>query len=345
MSRVAEVLSLALGIAAATSLAAPPVASGADSPPASRQLVPLEQMLSIDWKKGPDLPQGFQDSCGGVIGHTLVTACGFCQGKQQIASKPGRYPRGFLKKAWGLDLENPQQGWVRLPDFPGAARQDLFGIIVDEQLYCWGGFSYSPPYCYRDGFRLTRRQGQWSWDRLPDLPWPIGGSGIGSLGSKIYVIGGTDYDGSGAGKFYTNTDRTGNVKRLGTRLLAIDTKNLLSGWKELSPCPGTPRWGEATAIRAGKLYLFGGGTGFDNPTGTYATVVDNWRYDPAARLLAAAGGSAHRQQCFSLRTDRGLRPLPRFDRGLPVRQCHRSGRFGQAGLRQTLPTLSGSRLL
>ncbi len=33
---------------------------------------------------------------------------------------------------------------------------------------------------------------------------------------------------------------------------------------------------------AGKLYLFGGGTGFDNSTGNYATVVDNWRYDPAA---------------------------------------------------------------
>ena len=149
MNRVAQVLSLALGIATATSLA---------GPPASRPLVPLEQMLSIDWKKGPDLPQGFQDSCGGVIGHTLVTACGFCQGKQQIASKPGRYPRGFVKKAWGLDLDDPQQRWMRLPDFPGAARQDLFGIIVDEQLYCWGGFSYSPPYCYRDGFRLTRRE-------------------------------------------------------------------------------------------------------------------------------------------------------------------------------------------
>jgi N-acetylneuraminic acid mutarotase len=63
--------------------------------------------------------------------------------------------------------------------------------------------------------------------------------------------------------------------------LVIDTQHLRSGWKELSPCPGTPRWGEATAIVAGKLYVFGGGTGFDNPTGAYATVVDNWQYDPA----------------------------------------------------------------
>jgi len=236
-------------------------------------------MLSIDWKKGPDLPQGFQDSVGGVIGHTLVTACGFCQGKVQIASKPGRYPRGFLKKVWGLDLENPSKGWQRLPDFPGAARQALFGIIVNEHLYCWGGFSYSAPYCYRDGFRLTRQQDRWSWDSLPELPWPSGDSGISVLGSKIYIAGGSDYD---TNKFYTNADRTGKVKRLGARLLVIDTSDLRSGWKELSPCPGTPRWGEAAAVVAGKLYLFGGGTGFDNPTGNYATVVDNWRYDPAA---------------------------------------------------------------
>jgi hypothetical protein len=278
MNHMTGVLVVVCRIAVATSLAAPPVACGADNPDASQPLVPLAQMLSIDWKKGPDLPQGFQDSCGGVIGHTLVTACGFCQGKQQIASKPGRYPRGFLKKVWGLDLENPSKGWTRLPDFPGAARQALCGIIVDGQLYCWGGYSYSAPYCYRDGFRLTCKQDQWAWDSLPDLPWPTGDSGISVMGSKIYVAGGADYD---TNKFYTNSDRAGKVKGLGTRLLAIDTKDLRPGWKELSPCPGTPRWGEATAVVAGKLYLFGGGTGFDNPTGTYATVVDNWRYDPA----------------------------------------------------------------
>lgn len=207
-------LLLALEILTATGFIASSLAGEQANSPASQPSVPLEQMLSIDWKKGPDLPQGFQDSCGGVIGHTLVTACGFCQGKVQIASKPGRYPRGFLKKVWGLDLENPSKGWVRLPDFPGAARQALCGIIVGEQLYCWGGYSYSAPHCYRDGFRLTRKQDQWSWDSLPDLPWPIGDSGISVMGSKIYVAGGSDYDASGVGKFYTNTDRSGNVKRL-----------------------------------------------------------------------------------------------------------------------------------
>ncbi len=137
----------------------------------------LKPMLGITWSRGPNLPQGFQDSDGGVVGHTLVTACGFCQGKQQIASKPGRYPRGFLNKAWGLDLQNPAAGWMRLPDFPGVARQEVFAIVVDDALYCWGGFNYSSPFCYRDGYRLCQRRGDWAWDSLPALPSPVGSSG------------------------------------------------------------------------------------------------------------------------------------------------------------------------
>jgi hypothetical protein len=37
-------------------------------------------MLAIEWKNGPILPQGFQDNVVGIVDHTLVTACGFCQG-------------------------------------------------------------------------------------------------------------------------------------------------------------------------------------------------------------------------------------------------------------------------
>ena len=48
------------------------------------------------WERGPDLPQGFQDSDGGFIGTQLITVGGFCGGGDD-ARKPGHYPRGFLK--------------------------------------------------------------------------------------------------------------------------------------------------------------------------------------------------------------------------------------------------------
>ena len=72
----------------------------------------LSPMLQIDWKRGPNLPQGFQDSDGGIICGQLITVGGFCSGglKADNQHKPGRYPRGFLDKAWGLNLKRPSDG-------------------------------------------------------------------------------------------------------------------------------------------------------------------------------------------------------------------------------------------
>ena len=238
-------------------------------------------MLRITWTRGPNLPQGFQDSDGGIVGTTLVTACGFCSGKK-VAAKPGRYPRGFLKKVWGLDLSDEQAGWKTLPEFPGATRQENLAIVIDDVLYCWAGFSYSPPYCYADGYRLSVRDGAWRWAPLPPLPWAICSSGICAIGSRIYVCGGADYD---TKQFYTQTDRAGKNKRLGAHVLVIDTKDLKAGWKRLPDCPGTPRWVSATAAVGGKVYVIGGATGDLSIGGRkygYCTVVDNWVYDPAA---------------------------------------------------------------
>ncbi len=130
------------------------IASPGPSAPASSTA--LKKMLRITWTTGPDLPQGFQDSGGGIVDHHLITVDGFCSGqKKGIVNKFGKYPRGFLKKVWALNLKAPRQGWHRLPDFPGTRRQRLSCIVVKNALYCWGGFSYSKPYIYRDGYRLS----------------------------------------------------------------------------------------------------------------------------------------------------------------------------------------------
>lgn len=251
---------------------APGVSIAGDTSPQSPES--LKQMLKITWKKGADLPQGFQDSDGGFVGTTLVTVGGFCQGKT-IPSKPAKYPRGFLKKAWGLDVARPEQRWMNLPDFPGDARQELFASAIGNSLYFWGGFSYTKPYCYADGYRLSRKDGRWSWDELPSLPSAVGGSGICSIGPKIYVLGGADYDSE---HFYTSADRSGGNKRLGARFLSIDTTKLKTGWQPLPECPGTPRWVHAMAAVDGRVYVIGGATG-DVPGTGYCTVVDNWVYD------------------------------------------------------------------
>jgi N-acetylneuraminic acid mutarotase len=236
----------------------------------------LRPMLKITWSRGPNLPQGLQDSEGGVIGNTLITVCGFCSGglEKDNQVKPGIYPRGFIKKVIALDLSDKNARWQYLPEFPGSARQGHTPAIVNDQLYLWGGFNYTSPFCYADGWRLSKGQGGWSWDPLPPLPWNVSSASTAVIGTKIYLFGGADYDGEVG--FHTVADRKGGVPRLGARLLVIDTQNLDAGWRELPQCPGTPRFVHSFQAAGGKIYLIGGAQGLP----TY-TIVDNWKFDPA----------------------------------------------------------------
>ena len=95
-------------------------------------------------------------------------------------------------------------------------------VVVGRALYLWGGYSYTPQsvaaastrgnnltstakqdaFAHADGCRLVRvRHGVWRWDALPPLPHPAGQPGVAAVGTKIYFLGGMDYDakpGSGA---------------------------------------------------------------------------------------------------------------------------------------------------
>ncbi len=241
---------------------------------------PLPRLLEITWKRGPNLPQGFQDSQGDIIDGHLISVGGFCSGETGVPGKPNSYPRGFLKKTWALELARPERGWLELPDFPGDARQGMQAIAVGDKLFCWGGFSYSQPYCYRDGYALSRTSRTWKWTQLPPLPTAVTAGGMCAVGSKIYLCGGADYD---ATMFYTNGNRAGKHARLGAQLWAIDTNNLEAGWQDLPACPGVPRWVHAMAAVGGDLYVLGGATGSDNEAKTYLTVVDNWRFNIAKK--------------------------------------------------------------
>jgi N-acetylneuraminic acid mutarotase len=250
-------------------------------------------MLKISWKRGPSLPQGFQDSFGGVIDDTLVTACGFCTGFD-LVEKPGKYPRGFLRKAWGLNLRSPTGRWRELPDFPGHPRQGPFGAVVGRRLYCWGGFSYSAPYCYQDGYCLSEIDGEWRWEPLPSLPYPLCFSGSCAIGRKIYILGGQDFDNV---TMPTECDRNGDHPRMGSQLYVMDTGDLASGWKRLAECPGTHRASAAVAAVGGTIYVIGGiavprekpvpdegptkNMDVSDSSGVAFTVVDSWAYEPA----------------------------------------------------------------
>ena len=240
----------------------------------------LPLWLEIDWKLGPDLPQAFQDSDGGIVNEILVTTCGYCDSRETAPpSKKEKSVMGHHKKTWGLELHSPGSSWQSLPDYPGEPRQELCGITFGGKIFTWGGFSYSPPFAFRDGYMLSREKDAWRWQTLPQLPWRLCSASISTLGREIYIFGGADFQ-LPDNKYLTAADYSGKIKRIGARLLTIDTASLTNGFRERAGCPGTPRFVAAMASVKGKLYVIGGAAGQDNPTSSYCTVVDNWCYDP-----------------------------------------------------------------
>ena len=254
------------------------------------------------------LPQGVQDSGGGIVHDRLVTFGGFCGGNHEFRAHYCCGERGFNADSFALELRGKANGnvpvtvdhvWDKpLPGFPGGARQGHKCANVGKDsgaLYCWGGFSYTPlasnasmemlkqkksnAYARKDGYRLQRdkKTGLFEWSKLPDLPVNQGVyMGIVSCGNgKVYIVGGADYDSE---LFHTDHDNKHENKGLGTFSWEYDPKR--ESWARLPNLPGNARMNGALACVDNVLYLFGGitsGTSIGS-TNTFKSVLDNWSY-------------------------------------------------------------------
>src|SRR6476620_2176307 len=104
----------------------------------ARAADPLPHWFDIAWRRGPDLPQAFQDSDGGIVDDTLITTCGYSDsGETAPPTKKEKSPVGHHKKTWGLRLRDPEKLWQVLPDYPGDPRQELCGVVVGKALLTW----------------------------------------------------------------------------------------------------------------------------------------------------------------------------------------------------------------
>lgn len=131
---------------------------GASGPGSAAEPSGLEALLHIEWRLGPDYPMGIQDSAVGVLDGKVVSAGGFTRHPLNIlTAHPGAFggqPSGFTKLTFASDPQNEAAGWQRIADMPGQARQGPAVAVVDDVLYAMGGMSYTPPYTYRDAYRL-----------------------------------------------------------------------------------------------------------------------------------------------------------------------------------------------
>ncbi|MEN6603730.1 MAG: hypothetical protein ABFD86_15075 [Bryobacteraceae bacterium] len=257
---------------------------------ASASRLRAAQPMRIQWREGPEYPLGIQDSALAMLGGRLVSAGGFTRWPKDSAARyPGIFglgKSGFTNAAFLFDPANPGPGWSRINDIPGPRRQAATAAVVEDALYAIGGFNYDAPYSYRCVYRLIKADSAWRWEEVPaPLPWPVCEAGVGVSGRTIYLVCGADFCPQAG---YTDCDfnvigRQGEP--VGSSILALDTANLRSGWRQVTRIPGTPRFDTCAAVAAGKIYVFSGVHREPSPKpGGYANVVDAWCYDvPAGR--------------------------------------------------------------
>lgn len=269
---------LGLAVAVQTQRAPGAVAAGPVTP---QPMASLEMTVHIEWREAAPLPVVMNGGMVGKTGSHIVYATAFGRkGPKEILSS------GYTQAAWAYSLD--ADTWARIPDFPGAPRGygTASGLSDDEHAYVLGGQSYAEPYVYKDVYRVSREDGAWRWQRLPDMLWPTAEFGACTLGGKLYVQGGAFWGVREPGKLGTGYWCT-QTGRVGVRFQVLDLADLDAGWKELPSLPGVHRTHHTLSAAAGKLYCLGGiairGQERDpGRRGTYNT-VDCWCYDPAAR--------------------------------------------------------------
>ena len=150
----------------------------------------VKTKFKIDFRSLPNLPIGVQDQFGGIIENDIIISCGFGCNFNRKNKKPYMKidNQQFFNNTYKIDLTDTPKGFQKIINFPGIARQGGGSIVVDNKLYCWGGFSYNPTkrsslkilmskktntLCHKDGYVLYKKNDKYNWDKLPDLPYEL----------------------------------------------------------------------------------------------------------------------------------------------------------------------------
>ena len=241
--------------------------------------VPVKEAeLNIYFEPFVDIPIGLQDSAGGIVQNTLFNIGGDCGGGFPYCCAK----RGFFKTSYGIDLNG--KSWIAYPEFPGLARAGLKCVVANEEMFCWGGFSYDPapedmalammqktpkknPYGYVDGYKLNT---QFKWEKLPLLPNYQGvftGMCFHKQSNAIYLIGGAD------------DDKTQFHVTYGKKAWKFSLETYQ--WTSLPDLPGSARFSHSVSC-LDDIYVIGGNSGGQSVVGagtTFKTVIDNWKFN------------------------------------------------------------------
>ena len=188
--------------------------------------------FSCTWSVGPNLPRAWKGGAAGMIDGEIVMAGGLWM--------PGRTNATFA-------FNIASQKYTQLPS-PPVETQYTQGNSDGKALYMVGGRSSGTAVQ-----KLSRdAQGNWKWERLPDLPAEGDSKGrwLGTAdivpGKWLFVLGGIP-----KGRF-----DPAKQEPLPALRLRLDKPG--ATWEPMAPYPAGKRRLIISAVIKGKLYCFGG---------------------------------------------------------------------------------------
>lgn len=210
--------------------------------------------MTLDWRRGPDLPSARDHLGCGIVDGLLVVAGGAYWRNEQ--------------KHYSADTiaYSPKTGkWIRLPFLRKSGAYGASAVIRDQLLIAGGANENG---VLSSCIRLTRRNGSFRWERLPDLPRPLFGAKGADIGNAFYVVGGAP-----------GMDEAG-IRAARPSLLRLKTpeKPGVLRWEECPVPEGfAARVGAAVVSCRGELFVFGGyGV---QPDGTLGNFGDAYTFD------------------------------------------------------------------
>ena len=212
------------------------------------------KIKDITWQLGPNLPEFRKGGCSGALDGKVISVFGM------------RQPWGEMATMYVYD---PQTNWwSRAPEAP-VGQCYVQGTECGDAFYSIGGRGALQrgrvhPAC----LRLTIRDGRYGWTRIQDLNEPRGWAPSTTIGSRLYVFGGSL---GGHGPCLSSVEM-------------LDTADPQANWEKIADIPGESRgWLGAAAVKD-KIYVFGG-THFFEPKPTKGSdrkgFKDVFRFDPA----------------------------------------------------------------
>jgi len=210
-------------------------------------------IVDIRWRLGPEMPELRKGGCATVLNETIISAFGM------------RQPWGEMETVY---VFNPQtQLWQRAPDAP-VGQCYVQGTECGSAFYAIGGRGALQrgrvhPAC----FRLSARDGATTWQRVADLNESRGWAPSASVGTKLFVFGGSQ---GGHGPTLSSVEM-------------LDTAAQQPGWVKVADLPGRSRGWSGAASVGGSLYHLGGAHFFTprpESGSDRERTKDVWKLDP-----------------------------------------------------------------